>query len=409
MSPARRKKAVPPRRKAIPRPARGARSAGNDLQALVDQIQALQRQRGGSRSSAQKMAELDRLRRLLLTALDVDDDGEPENGRDGGGSTSHSDEEDWYEDDSDEDDSDEDEYEVAISGQWEVRRDWTRFTPARPIRVDSGLVMRSRRGVIGETWWSRRFLAAVESTLAGGRLNRGRTYARQGQVMELEIGSGLISARVQGTRRTPYRVRVAMPAASDGKWEGIVDALAAQAGYAARLLAGELPHDIEDVFAGAGVSLFPASGTRLATDCTCPDWANPCKHVAATCYLVAEAFDNDPFLLLAFRGRERDALLAELRRRRGGSEGDPVSPAPEPAVAVPALTDCVIGFWKAGSELADVHCRPRASDVAGAVLRQLARGVIEVRGRDVTDLLEPAYASLAHGAEARAFGGNSKA
>jgi hypothetical protein len=71
---------------------------------------------------------------------------------------------------------------------------------------------------------------------------------------------------------------------------------------------------------------------------------------------------------------------------------------------VPDLADCLLGFWKAGPELAEVHCLPRASGVAGAVLRQLPRGVVEVRGRDVADVLEPAYATLAGAAETRAFG-----
>jgi uncharacterized Zn finger protein len=244
--------------------------------------------------------------------------------------------------------------------------------------------------------------------LAGGRLTRGRTYARQGQVIELEIGSGLIAARVQGSRRTPYRVRVAMPAAGEDQWHEIVDALASQAGYAARLLAGTLPHEIEKVFNGAGVALFPSPGSRLATDCTCPDWANPCKHIAAVCYLVAEAFDRDPFLLLTFRGRARDPLLLELRHRRGGDDDERVAQPLGPLPLVPTLADCVIGFWKAGPELAEVQCRPRASDMAGAVLRQLPRGVIEVRGQDVADLLDPAYASLVRGAEVRAFGNDSR-
>jgi hypothetical protein len=137
---------------------------------------------------------------------------------------------------------------------------------------------------------------------------------------------GLVVAQVQGSRRTPYGVQISMPAASDARWEAIVDALAAQAGYAARLLAGELPHEIEDVFAGAGVALFPERGSHLTTSCTCPDWATPCKHAAAVCYLMAEAFDDDPFLLLAFRGREREALLDELRDRRGVAVDDGADP-----------------------------------------------------------------------------------
>jgi uncharacterized Zn finger protein len=390
----------PPRRKPStsrkPR-ASSAAAAGSDLRSLVNQIQALQ----GRRASTSKasVAELARLRRLLLAALDVNDASEPEDeweeSRWGSGGT-------WDLDDGDDEES-EDEREVGGPDDWGFRSDWSRFTPQRPIRVEAGLAARSRRGAIGGTWWSKRFVAAIEATLAGGRLSKGRSYARQGQVIDLEIGPGQVAARVQGTRKTPYRVRIAMPAARDEQWTRIIDALATQAGYAARLLAGELPHEIEDVFAEAGVALFPSPGSRLATDCSCPDWANPCKHVAAVCYLVAEAFDVDPFLLLTLRGHTRENLLAELRARRGGN-GDAALPAGEPPPPVPDLADCLLGFWKAGPELAEVHCLPRASGVAGAVLRQLPRGVVEVRGRDVADVLEPAYATLAGAAETRAFG-----
>ena len=305
---------------------------------------------------------------------------------------------------------DEEIWEEDESGEWRARRDWSRFTPAKRIPVDDGLELRSRRGAIGESWWSRRFLSAVESILTGGRLTRGRTYARQGQVIDLGIGSGLVVAQVQGTRRTPYGVQITMPAASDERWAAIVETLAGQAGYAARLLAGELPHEIEDVFAQAGVALFPERGSHLVTSCTCPDWATPCKHAAAVCYLMAEAFDDDPFLLLAFRGREREALLAELRARRGGTvdgneNGDSLSPAP--SVAAKPLSEDIATFWHAGADLADVHSLPRATEAPGAVLRLLPRGVLVVRGREFADLLEVAYARLSAEGEARAFAGSS--
>ena len=208
-------------------------------------------------------------------------------------------------------------WEEDESGEWRARRDWSRFTPAKRIPVDEGLELRSRRGAIGESWWSRRFLSAVESILTGGRLTRGRTYARQGQVIDLGIGAGLVVAQVQGTRRTPYGVQITMPAASDERWAAIVETLAGQAGYAARLLAGELPHEIEDVFAEAGVALFPERGSHLITSCTCPDWATPCKHAAAVCYLMAEAFDDDPFLLARVPGpRTRGAAGRAARSPR---------------------------------------------------------------------------------------------
>ena len=395
-------------------------AAVGDLQGLIDQVQALRR-RHKAHPSAQSAAELSLLRAALLEALDLDEDDE--------------DDEDEEEEDepsdafSDEDSEaafmggvDDEIWEEDESGEWRSRRDWSRFRPAaKRIPVEDGLELRSRRGAIGESWWSRRFLSAIESILTGGRLTRGRTYARQGQVIDLGIGSGLVVAQVQGSRRTPYGVQISMPAASDVRWEAIVDALAAQAGYAARLLAGELPHEIEEVFAQAGVALFPERGSHLTTSCTCPDWATPCKHAAAVCYLMAEAFDDDPFLLLAFRGREREALLDELRDRRGvavdeggtggggaggGGAGGAASPSVPPARVAP-LADSLATFWSGGAGLAEVHSRPRATEAPGSVLRLLPRGVLVVRGKEVADLLEPAYARVTTDAEGRAFGSGS--
>jgi uncharacterized Zn finger protein len=195
-----------------------------------------------------------------------------------------------------------------------------------------------------------------------------------------------------------------MPVADDDEWERIVVALAEQAGYAASMLAGELPHETELVFAEAGVALFPSPTSRLSSDCTCPDWVNPCKHVAAACYLAAEAFDQDPFLLLAWRGRDRDSVLSRLRELRGGMvDRRPPSPAVRSGTA-PPLADCVLGFFKAGPELASVRVRPQASTVPSAVLRQLPRDLIQVRGRDLGEVLEPAYDELATAAEHRALG-----
>jgi uncharacterized Zn finger protein len=377
-------------------------AAVGDLQSLVDQVQALRR-RHKAQPTAESAAELSRLRERLLEALDLDEESDPPaTDETGGDNCTYSDENELtYVDDTDDEVWEEDE-----SGEWRARRDWSRFKPAKRIPVDDGLELRSRRGAIGESWWSRRFLSAVESILTGGRLTRGRTYARQGQVIDLGIGAGLAVAQVQGTRQTPYGVQISMPAASDGRWGAIIDALAAQAGYAARLLAGELPHEIEEVFASAGVALFPERGSHLTTTCSCPDWATPCKHAAAVCYLMAEAFDEDPFLLLAFRGRNQEALMAELLARRGVTDDAEAAGAaaaePEPPSA--PLSDDIENFWNSRPGLSDVHCLPRATGAPDAVLRLLPRGVLVVRGREIADLLEVAYGRLTADAEGRAFG-----
>ena len=208
---------------------------------------------------------------------------------------------------------------------------------------------------------------------------------------------------MQGSRPNPYEVRVAMPVVRDEQWERILASLASQASYSASMLAGELPHELEGVFAEADVPLLPSPTSRLSTGCTCPDWANPCKHVAAVCYLAAEQFDLDPFAVLAWRGRDRDAALRRLRQLRAGATSEPSDIERPPIMPVPPLSECLASFWKAGPALASVHLRPAASDTAGAVLRQLPRGLLEVRGKDVGEGLTDAYKEMAAAAQRRAL------
>ncbi|EEP71039.1 zinc finger protein [Micromonospora sp. ATCC 39149] len=175
----------------------------------------------------------------------------------------------------------------------------------RPRRVEGGLRARSTRGAIGRSWWSRRFLEVLESFALGTRLTRGRSYARAGQVLDLDVAPGVVTARVQGSRPQPYRVRIALEPFPEALWDRVEAALAVQAFFSARLLAGDLPNELEELFAATGAPLFPADVAELDQRCNCPDFAVPCKHLAATFYLLAEAFDADPFELLHWRGRRR--------------------------------------------------------------------------------------------------------
>ncbi|SCG45573.1 SWIM zinc finger family protein [Micromonospora humi] len=196
-----------------------------------------------------------------------------------------------------------------------------------PRRVEGGLRARSTRGAIGRSWWSRRFLEVLESFALGSRLTRGRAYARRGQVLRLDVSPGLVTAEVQGSRPQPYPVRIGLAAYPEGVWRRIEAELAGQAFFSARLLAGDLPAELEELFAAAGAPLFPTEVGELAQRCGCPDFAVPCKHLAATFYLLAEAFDADPFQLLHWRGRARGDLLARLRALRGTRSGGAAAPS----------------------------------------------------------------------------------
>src|SRR6266487_325346 len=224
--------------------------------------------------------------------------------------------------------------------------------PSRPRDVDGGIKARSKRGAIGERWWSLRFIGVLESFGMRSRLARGRNYARRGQILEFALTTGVVTARVQGSRPRPYRVRIQVLPLTSAQWRQVEQALAGQALFRAKLLAGEMPAEIEEVFAGCGTPLFPRSAHDLEMSCSCPDWEVPCKHLAAVCYVLAEAFDSDPFGMLAWRGRGRDDLLAALRRLRAAA---PAPPRPVLDVADRPLADRLADFWSPG--LPDVRLR----------------------------------------------------
>jgi len=165
------------------------------------------------------------------------------------------------------------------------------------------------------------------------RLGRGRSYARTGRVHDLQIGPGHVTAVVTGSE--DYDVSLRMDAFTTAEWNMAIKIMSQEARYAAELLAGQMPADIDSVFRRCKRSLFPSKSHDLETDCSCPDWASPCKHVAAMHYVLGEAFDRDPFLLFELRGRTRNQVLAALSRLRTGSAEGAV---PEDAAAEASAT-----------------------------------------------------------------------
>ena len=270
------------------------------------------------------------------------------------------------------------------------------FPPSRPRKAVGGIKARSKRGSIGEQWWSRRFIDVLESLGLASRLSRGRSYARSGQVLTLDIGTGHVTASVQGSRVRPYKVRLTVDPLTTRQWRRVEAALAARAVFRARLLAGEMPAEIEQVFADCGTPLFPRSARDLGMTCSCPDWEVPCKHLAAVCYVLAEAFDDDPFGMLAWRGRGRDDLLASLRRITGGRE--PAGSRPVIEVPDRALADCVDGFWAVALSPARLRSLPPAAPAPpDLLLRSVEPPLLTAGGQDLATLLRPAYLAMAAG------------
>ncbi|HLU41759.1 MAG TPA: SWIM zinc finger family protein [Microthrixaceae bacterium] len=188
--------------------------------------------------------------------------------------------------------------------------------------------MPAKRRTFGNTWWGQAWLDALEGRAVHdpNRLPRGRTYARQSRADDLVIEPGRAKAWVQGSRPDPYEVLLQVRQFRDDEWECVLDAIAGKAAHAAALLDGELEPGIVADAETVEVDILPRSGD-LRTACDCPDWAEPCKHAAAVCYLVADALDDDPFVVFLLRGMDRQTVIDAIRARR--SSGDDAASASE--------------------------------------------------------------------------------
>jgi len=282
-------------------------------------------------------------------------------------------------------------------GHWRGRGDyWDYYEPAQPRRVKDGIKAKSERGGIGETWWSKRWVGVLESFSLGTRLTRGRSYARQGQVISIDVEPGIVKAKVQGTQPRPYAIKIKLKPLSDNDWDRVTEAMASQAIFAAKLLAGEMPTEIEEAFDAVNVSLFPTAETDLDTDCSCPDWANPCKHIAAVYYLLAERFDEDPFLIFKLRGRTKEQIIEVLREKRAGTSSGESSTFVAGAedstdAAGPLLEENLDTFWQAAEALNTfaVHLEPPQVDKA--ILKRLGDAPFTIGGQNMASLLAKAY------------------
>ncbi len=269
------------------------------------------------------------------------------------------------------------------------------YKPSQPIESKEGIKAKSKRGKFVKNWWATRWIKALEQLVDAGRLRRGRSYARKGQVLTITETPGGIEAEVQGSRRKPYQVAIEVTNLSDEQWEKVIDTLFEQAIFTAQLLAGEMPQEIEEAFKQAGVSLLPGTRGELMTECSCPDYANPCKHVAAVHYILGERFDEDPFMIFRMRGRTAEQILEALRARRG-DEADEVEEAPP----VP-LDEVLDTFWEMPqtAHLAS-HIKPPVTEYP--ILKRL--GQPSFLNQDVIKLLGPAYQAMTERAMETAFG-----
>ena len=267
-----------------------------------------------------------------------------------------------------------------------------------PRRVRDGIKLRGKDAPLAQNWLARQWLALFQSGIELLTWNEGLEYARLGQVMSLEISSGRLASRVQGLNARPHEVACVLPPCTSDQWNSILDSMATEAIYAARLLTGELPESVLTLFASHGSELLPASFESLNASCTC-DEPKACRHIAAVAMIMAERIDERPLTLFALRGMNPDQVQEQLRQRRAiqahgvaSAHGD-MLPALDHVFLAP-LDSCADDFWRMGHELADSHEPPPVHHVTHALLRRL--GPSPLKGKfPLVGLLASAYDEIA--------------
>lgn len=253
-------------------------------------------------------------------------------------------------------------------------------------------------------WWGERFWAVMESIGLARRLERGKRYARAERVLAVEIEPGLVTADVQGSRYEPYRAELGIRVFTDEEWERAVEALASQALFSAKLLAGEMPEDIEDAFAAIGLSLFPTSPSELRMSCSCPDGIVPCKHIAALHYVLADRLDEDPFLLFRWRGKSREMLLRELRKKRAAE----ASGRPAARSSASSLEESLEDFWRLGEGFDSITISVEPPAVSASLLKRLGLPSFWKPHPEIRGSLQRLYAKVTERAMALAYRGRGR-
>ena len=199
-------------------------------------------------------------------------------------------------------------------------------------------------------WWAQRWIDVLESFGWRRRLERARNYAREGRVQSLTFEGAKVVAKVQGTAAEPYQVSLSLDSFDDDQWSYVIEHLSQRAIFAAKLLAGEMPQNIEEAFTASGLSLFPFSKFDIHSRCSCPDPVNPCKHVGAVYYLLGDRFSQDPFILFQLRGRTKDTIIEALRQLRTSSDPDKAA-TPETPTAPSIALQVDERFWTYDQQL----------------------------------------------------------
>ncbi|WP_414548250.1 SWIM zinc finger family protein [Anabaena sp. CCY 0017] len=249
-------------------------------------------------------------------------------------------------------------------------------------------------------WWSQKWLELLDSYRFKKRLERARNYSRQGNVLNIEFKGAKVLARVQGSEPEPYKVSLSIDHFSEEEWGYVIETMSQRAIFAAKLLAGEMPQNIEEVFTANGLSLFPFTLSDVHSKCSCPDKANPCKHIGAVYYQLGDRFSEDPFVLFQLRGRTKEQIISDLRQLRGAKVDvtAPETPETKPPTQ-PSLSVNLGSFWEYQEPLESslVVIAPSGSetvlDVLGAIpLAKTEESTVSSTSGDVvTKYLDTVY------------------
>lgn len=308
-----------------------------------------------------------------------------------------------------------------------------------PRRVRGGVKL-TGGAVEGPTLWAaQRWLRLAEQVAIGSRLAEGLEYAKLGQTKRLANTPGKIEASVQGRADRPYTVSISLSVIPEPGWEPVVESMAAGAIYAAKLLSGELPTNIEDVFAPRGLKLFPTEPAELTVSCTCaehtqglqspaaadapaeprPDGPAPdprwCKHLCCVAYLIAQRLATEPFLMFSLRGLDGRELLERLRDRRAAAGAPPGDRQPVYVQHISGVTDnpgepleqLIARFWDSGPELAEVDLPLGPPPVSHPLLRRLGQSPFQAQF-PLVGLLASCYETISHAAREEAAGSDAQ-
>ena len=267
---------------------------------------------------------------------------------------------------------------------------------SRPLTAKGGIRAQTKSRKVGKNWWAKRWMAVLEGYYMGAELPRGRAYAQAGQVLTVDIAHGIVKSTVQGSRKTPYVSSIQFKAAPKTQWKKLATTLSNQVYYAAKLLAGDMPESIEDVFEECGLSLFPKDLNDLETTCTCPGDVNPCKHIVAVYYLLAEEFDRDPFLFMKLRGLDRDQLIKSIgtsvkKKSKAQPELQDESLTDRPLFRTEAVSDDPQEYWQGNLVSEDLLGDVRIPPTAGALAKHLGHFPMWRGEERFLDALEMVY------------------